>query len=304
MGSVYIYDGPCCICSQPVGQSPRFTGKERDAETGNDYFGARYYASSMGRFLTPDDGSDQDEGDPQSWNLSSYVRNNPLVNFDDDGHDCIYMTDDAIGGYGYIVTGNCPNGGGGTYVDGTVNANSFQYNASNNSYSFTFTPYDSSAATFGAGTLQGPDLNGGFEPGSLAAGVFGAGSAPIWHPATRTVDLLGGIVMTGLGLAMPGMFAADAAPLEAGITAASKAVDLANLSNKIERNMLARGWTKQDIQETVDQGVPHDAVNKATGGPATEYVNPSNGRFVVVDNATKQVIQVSGPGHLPNYLMR
>ena len=31
-----------------------FTGKERDVETGNDYFGARYYASSTGRFLTPD----------------------------------------------------------------------------------------------------------------------------------------------------------------------------------------------------------------------------------------------------------
>ena len=30
-----------------------FTGKERDAESGNDYFGARYYASTMGRFLQP-----------------------------------------------------------------------------------------------------------------------------------------------------------------------------------------------------------------------------------------------------------
>jgi RHS repeat-associated protein len=32
----------------------RFTAKERDAESGNDYFGARYYASSMGRWLSPD----------------------------------------------------------------------------------------------------------------------------------------------------------------------------------------------------------------------------------------------------------
>jgi RHS repeat-associated protein len=31
-----------------------FTGKERDAESGNDYFGARYYASSMGRWMSPD----------------------------------------------------------------------------------------------------------------------------------------------------------------------------------------------------------------------------------------------------------
>jgi RHS repeat-associated protein len=32
----------------------RFTGKERDTESGNDYFGARYYASSMGRFMSQD----------------------------------------------------------------------------------------------------------------------------------------------------------------------------------------------------------------------------------------------------------
>ena len=32
----------------------RSTGKERDAESGNDYFGARYYSSAMGRFMSPD----------------------------------------------------------------------------------------------------------------------------------------------------------------------------------------------------------------------------------------------------------
>ena len=31
-----------------------FTGKERDTESGNDYFGARYYASNMGRWMSPD----------------------------------------------------------------------------------------------------------------------------------------------------------------------------------------------------------------------------------------------------------
>jgi RHS repeat-associated protein len=31
-----------------------FTGKERDQESGNDYFGARYYSSNMGRYMSPD----------------------------------------------------------------------------------------------------------------------------------------------------------------------------------------------------------------------------------------------------------
>jgi hypothetical protein len=40
----------------------------------------------MGRFISPDDGSDQDPNNPQSWNLYSYVRNNPLNSTDPDGH--------------------------------------------------------------------------------------------------------------------------------------------------------------------------------------------------------------------------
>ena len=32
----------------------RSPGKERDAETGLDYFGARYYGSTMGRFTSAD----------------------------------------------------------------------------------------------------------------------------------------------------------------------------------------------------------------------------------------------------------
>lgn len=67
-----------------------FTGKERDAETGLDYFGARYFSGAMGRFTSPDAPMmDQRSRDPQSWNLYVYVRNNPLKNIDPDGHICV-----------------------------------------------------------------------------------------------------------------------------------------------------------------------------------------------------------------------
>ena len=76
--------GPLASLQYPTEQ--HFTGKERDAESGNDYFGARYYASSMGRWLSPDKPfADQHPEDPQSWNLYAYVRNNPLVAIDDNG---------------------------------------------------------------------------------------------------------------------------------------------------------------------------------------------------------------------------
>lgn len=68
----------------------RFTGKERDAESALDYFGARYYSGAQGRFTTADlPFADQAVTDPQSWNLYSYTRNNPLKYVDEDGRGLI-----------------------------------------------------------------------------------------------------------------------------------------------------------------------------------------------------------------------
>jgi RHS repeat-associated protein len=66
----------------------KFTGKERDDESGLDYFGARYYSSIQGRFTSPDKPLiDQHQRDPQSWNLFVYVRNNPLRFIDPTGNN-------------------------------------------------------------------------------------------------------------------------------------------------------------------------------------------------------------------------
>ena len=71
----------------------KFTGKERDLESGLDNFGARYNASSLGRFMTPDCAAKATSvpyasfGDPQTLNLYSYVENEPLDRIDADGHD-------------------------------------------------------------------------------------------------------------------------------------------------------------------------------------------------------------------------
>ena len=47
----------------------KFTGKERDTESGMDYFLARYYSGPMGRFLSVDpNNADATLDDPRSWN--------------------------------------------------------------------------------------------------------------------------------------------------------------------------------------------------------------------------------------------
>ncbi len=71
-----------------VNVQQKFTLKERDNETGLDYFEARYYASTQGRFTSVDPENYQamlDPTDPQSWNGYSYVNNNPLGRTDPDG---------------------------------------------------------------------------------------------------------------------------------------------------------------------------------------------------------------------------
>ena len=69
------------------GTRSRSTGKERDSETGLDYFGARYFSGAQGRFTSPDPKllTARHLVNPQKWNKYAYVLNNPLVLIDPDG---------------------------------------------------------------------------------------------------------------------------------------------------------------------------------------------------------------------------
>jgi RHS repeat-associated protein len=54
-------------CSGQYAPLPhKFTGKERDSESGLDNFGARYNSSQFGRFMTPDSPSYSNRKNPQS----------------------------------------------------------------------------------------------------------------------------------------------------------------------------------------------------------------------------------------------
>lgn len=92
LDDLYVLDPSKALSTADDATKNHFTGKERDAESGNDYFGARYYASTMGRFLSPDWSAKQDPvpyarlDNPQTLNLYAYLRNNPLAGVDADGH--------------------------------------------------------------------------------------------------------------------------------------------------------------------------------------------------------------------------
>ena len=100
--------------SPDASETLKFTGKERDQETGLDFFEARYFSSAQGRFTSPDEfkggivdpftGLDietntalpyADITDPQTLNKYGYVRNSPLRYVDPDGH--ALGLDDLVG---------------------------------------------------------------------------------------------------------------------------------------------------------------------------------------------------------------
>jgi RHS repeat-associated protein len=128
----------------------QFTSKERDAETGLDYFDARYYGSVYGRFTSPDEftgGPDElydfadaasnnptfyaDLTDPQSLNKYQYCYNNPLTTVDPDGHkgwrerlsEAVDTVADYVGGVGKGIAASVSYGlvGGPSSNDSRVN---------------------------------------------------------------------------------------------------------------------------------------------------------------------------------------
>ena len=96
-GGEHVYTNTCP-------QNYKFTGKERDTESSLDNFGARYYASTTGRFMSPDWALKPlgvpyaKFGDPQTLNLYTYVENSPLNRIDADGHGAVIGAETPLGG--------------------------------------------------------------------------------------------------------------------------------------------------------------------------------------------------------------
>jgi RHS repeat-associated protein len=123
----------------------QISSKERDAETGLDYFGARYLSSAQGRFTSTDPYFPQLEcknalcfsgyiGNPQNWNRYTYTRNNPLAFVDSDGEKTELAVgrntaDNPFGHISIIINGKVysygTNYNGGPTKDWGANANVF-----------------------------------------------------------------------------------------------------------------------------------------------------------------------------------
>jgi len=176
----------------------RYTGKERDAESGNDYFSARYYGSSMGRFMSPDPTGGHTE-DPQTLNKYSYVANNPLSRTDPTGLDFNLQcsggntatcqggvqgttSTDANGKstFAQTVISNGANGGlvdqNGNQYNATVSGAgvSFSQAGSNSSSMGTFINGTNATTVQGSGALSGFTFN--FTSSNMSSNISASGT--------------------------------------------------------------------------------------------------------------------------------
>ncbi|MGH9407351.1 MAG: RHS repeat-associated core domain-containing protein, partial [Terriglobia bacterium] len=276
----------------------RFAGmEERDAATNLDPTPARDYASNLGRWMTPDpDNAGADPSNPQSWNAYSYALNNPTTNTDPSGLDCLYVSSQSVTSI-FVSTqrGNCTEAGG-IYINGTVDLNSLTYTGTSLGYSFT--PYSGGS---GAGVIDFTSGPSSEQQALQTLSLAGQMASAQLNSYVKALGVAATAEVGGefLGAALEGVGGAEeetAAAMEAKAGPA-----LGRLSPKIQNQMATRGWTRQDILDVFEKGEQTQVVDRTAGGaPATQYLDPETGQFIVVNDKTGNVIQVSGPGFRPN----
>lgn len=245
------------VCATTVCFSrSRFTGKERDTESGNDYFGARYFASTMGRFLSADSGVDQDAEDPQSWNLYSYVRNNPLTRTDEDGRSvqicdnnghCQTVDDDV-----YKAAQQASNS--------SLNGPSLSSLQNSASGSGTLTSTDANGNTTSVGTVQWTPDNPGIQ-GPQAIQAFGQignqGMGAIkWFGEQMAWNAAGGLVGHGVGLAVDALASRGAGAIAEVLSKAGSAVGNTSVqvASRETAEQAAKAWVGEGARQIVDRG--------------------------------------------------
>ena len=206
-------------CLYDSGTRPCCSSKERDAETGLDWFEARYFSGAQGRFTSPDKPfADQFPEDPQSWNLYSYVRNNPLKMVDEDGQSATLIG--ALGG-GIIGAGVAAWRGESVWKGAASGAIAGAVAGS---------VIDTGGASLGVLALSG--AAGGLTGGIVSRGLNGEGTTLQQAAVDAAVGGTVGVVLGAGGKAVSGALSKSAPAVAEGASAVSPRVQ--GIANQIE----------------------------------------------------------------------
>ena len=280
------------------------TGKERDSESGNDYFPARYYASSMGRFLSPDWAGDLegvidlDPTDPQGLNLYTYGGNNPLSNTDPDGHDYYLQGGSQCGqngvscdqqGYVLGADGNravvtdaqLASGQYGTTFYSNGNLTSIKTGQGTFGAQF----FDASPGTVSATVYADPRISG-FSQGLIGQiNAYDQGAMPV-------LEAQMGFVMNVASFGMPVSGLAVSLGASGGKTSGrAGTVASAVLANKLHHIF---GKPQHNLDALVKQYGSEEAAYEAIAEAAGKATAGSTGIFEVTVNVGGEAITVRG----------
>ena len=133
----------------------------------------------------------------------------------------------------------------------------------------------------------------GFVAGGIIGGTAGACISYAKYKKVKRKYVLigagaGAIVGTAIGYVVGLAVGASTTTM----LTAKKYAETFKITKKISKQMGKRGWTESLIKETIRKNIGRKAINKATGNAATAYF-ASNGAYVVIDNVTKEIVQLS-----------
>jgi len=245
---------------------------EKDDETNQNSFELRNYDGLLGRWMTTD---------PSGQHHSPYlaIGNSPVNSVDPNGGEDICPT--------------CPTDG--TY-DGAINSNmGFTYNETDGLMLNTVEVSD-----IGAGTRNyGGDYSGSFMDNTY----YVMDQINQFNPIANGWDAFTGYVYgrDRFGNSQSSFktnlkFATTILPIfrVGGVVYSFGAY---KLGGKWLSQMSARGWTGQTIQEAITSGETYPATNLINpANTAIRYVHPITGQSLVIDDITKEIIHLGGPG--------
>ncbi len=261
-----------------------------------DDFTFRRYSPGQGRWISPDPAGlgSVNPSNPQSWNRYSYVLNNPLINTDPDGLDCVYLNDagddvesidhDSDAGEctgndngGYWVPGDVKNSSWVTSIDqnnGAIGA----YSSQNGFLSFTASTNNSYGVDY---TSVGVDVPNTSVPltDDQAATVAIANAFNNNFPTACTYSLSGRASVLGLGFGVNST--QNGTSLSFGVTS--------TLSNslRITIGMSTKGLGAPDPGSSIRIGPPIGGLAlNPTSGQVGAYVGKSFSLFGKETGAT------------------
>jgi RHS repeat-associated protein len=171
----------------------KFTGKERDIESGLDNFGARYNSSSLGRFMSADPENLSgliNQDDPQAWNGYAYARNNPLLYTDPggtnynvcdvNGKNCADLTQEQYDQFRKDNSNLQVTPSGDIYAGNTKIGSATYYNEK-----------DVQAAQFLSGPIQNVVTKAGYVVGGAMAAVYAGAAYGTYQLGTTALNLAG-----------------------------------------------------------------------------------------------------------------